>query len=200
MKGLVATVFLALVAAASAGTSAQVIDRTLVCTPFATSGGLRDLDINSSPPYRDTTTRVPAEIFLRSGPYSPGEQLVAIRARAHQPFGDNPFRAGVYAHTARCSVTSARVSLSAGGLPGPPVVWQKEVDCSVRGRVLVRVRAEFESPTAWRPAGAPYAGAVGNVAEAKLAVRSEKTGKPIAFATLSDGGTKTKLWTAAGCR
>ena len=199
MKTLVAAVFLALVAAASAGTSAQVIDRTLVCTPFATSGGLRDLDVNSAPPYRDATTRVPAEIFLRSGPYSPSEQLVAIRARAQTRFGDNPFRAGVYAHTARCSVTSATIPLSARGLPGPPVVWQKEVDCSVRGRVLVRVRARFESPTAWRPAGTPYAGAVGNVADAELAVRSEKTGKPIAFATLS-GGTKTKLWSAAACR
>jgi hypothetical protein len=199
VKALVVALFLAFAAAASAGTSAQVIDRTFVCTPIATTGGLRDLDVNSSPPYRDATTRVPAEIFLRSGPYSPGEQLVSIRARAQKQFGDNPFRAGVFAHTARCRAASATVPLSATGLPGSPVVWQKEVDCSVRGRVLVRVRAEFESPTAWRPAGAPYAGAVGNVAEAKLAVRSEKTGKPIAFATLS-GGTKTKLWTAAGCR
>ena len=91
------------------------------------------------------------------------------------------------------------VPLSARGLPGTPIIWQKEVDCAVRGRVLVRVRAELETPAVWRPAGAPYAGAVGNVVEAKLAVRSERTGKPIAFATLGQGG-KTRLWSAQSCR
>ena len=67
--------------------------------------------------------------------------------------------------------------------------------------MLVRVRAELASPSAWRPVGAPYAGAVGNVAGAEVAVRSEKTGKPIAFSTLGDGSRQTKLWTlAASCQ
>ena len=137
-------------------------------------------------------------IFLKSGPYSPDEQLVAVRTRPTQRFGSNHYRAGVYANTARCRLSRAAVPLSARGLPTPPVVWAKVVDCRVRGRVLVRVRAELASPSAWRPVGAPYAGAVGNVATAQLAVRSEKTGKPIAFTTLGAGG-KTKLWTAASC-
>lgn len=72
------------------------------------------------------------------------------------------------------------------------------VNCKVRGRVLVHVRAELVSPSAWRPVGAPYAGAVGNVATAEVAVRNEKTGKPIAFTTLGTSG-KTKLWTSAAC-
>ena len=100
--------FLALAAGASAGTSAEVIDKTFVCTPFATSGELRDLDVFSAPPYRDATTRVPATIFLRSGP-DRTEQLSHPRWAARR-VGDNPFRAGVYAHTARCHPASARPS------------------------------------------------------------------------------------------
>ena len=198
MRGLVVAAFLALAAGASAGTSANVIDKTFVCTPLATFGGLRDLDINAAPPYKDAQTNVPATIYVKSGPYSPTEQLVAVRARPAQRFGGNQYRAGVYAHRFRCAATGRSVPLSAKGLPGPPIVWQKEVDCQVRGRILVHVRAELESPSAWRSVGAPYAGAVGNVASAQMAVRSEKTGKPIAYATLGVGG-KTKLWTGAAC-
>jgi hypothetical protein len=186
-------------AAASAGTSAgRVVDRTFVCTPFATFGGQRDLDVSVQPPYRDAQTSAPATIFVKSGPYSPSEQLVAVRARPAQRFGSNPYRAGVYAHTARCAGTGKEVPLSAKGLAGPPVVWAKLVDCDVRGRIFVRVRAELVSPSAWRPVGTPYAGAVGNVASAQLAVRSEKSGKPIAYATFGADG-KTKFWAAAGC-
>ena len=199
MKSALIVVSLALAAAGSAGTNAgRVVDRTFVCTPFATTGGLRDLDIIAAPPYRDSQTSTPAMIFLKSGPYSPTEQLVAVRARPAQRFGSHPYRAGVYAQTTRCAGTGKAVPLSAKGLPGPPVVWQKEADCQVRGRIFVHVRAELESPSAWRPVGAPYAGAVGNVASAQVAVRSEKSGKPIAYATLGAGG-KTKLWIAASC-
>ena len=199
MKALAAAVFLTLAGAAFAGTNAgRIVDRTFVCTPLATSGGLRDLDVNAAPPYQDSQTNVPATIYLKSGPYSPTEQLVAVRARAGLRFGSNQFRAGVYAHHFRCAATARSVPLSAKGLPGPPVVWQKEVDCQVRGRILVHVRAELESPSAWRSVGAPYAGAVGNVASAQMAVRSEQSGKPIGYATLGAGG-KTKLWTAQSC-
>jgi hypothetical protein len=174
------------------------VDRTFVCTPVATFGGMRDLDVSVAPPYRDPQTSAPAMFFLKSGPYSPNEQLVAVRTRPANRFGSNPYRAGVYANTARCRLSGTAVPLSAKGLAGPPVVWAKLVDCDLRGRILVHVRAELVSPSAWRPVGAPYAGAVGNVATAQLAVRSEKTGKPIAFVTLGADG-KTKLWTAAGC-
>ena len=145
---------LALAALAQARPATFVVDRTFVCTPVATFGGMRDLDVSANPPYRDPQTSIPANIFLKSGPYSPDEQLVAVRARPMQRFGSNQYRAGVYANTARCRLSRAAVPLSARGLPAPPVVWGKVVDCMVRGRVLVHVRAELASPSAWRPVGA----------------------------------------------
>ena len=186
------------VAAASAGTAGKIIDRTFVCTPVATYGGMRDISVTAAPPYKDPQEPEPAMLLVKSGPYSPYEQLVAVRTKAAQRFGSNQYRAGVYANTARCQLSRASVPLSPKGLPSPPVLWSKEVDCKVRGRVLVHVRAELDSPSAWRPTGAPYAGAVGTVASAQIAVRSEKTGKPIGFATLGQDG-KTKLWTKSGC-
>ena len=53
MKGAAVLLSLAFVAAASAGTAGRVVDRTFVCTPVATFGGMRDLDLTAAPPYKD---------------------------------------------------------------------------------------------------------------------------------------------------
>jgi hypothetical protein len=43
-----------------------------------------------------------------------------------------------------------------------------------------------------------YDGARRQVVEAAVAVRSERTGKPVAFVELGRAG-KTRLWTSPGC-
>jgi len=88
--------------------------------------------------------------------------------------------------------------LSSKGLPGPPIRWSKELDCSLRGRVLVRVRAVLDAPTKWRRADRSYVGARNPVTEARLAVRLQKTGKPIAYMELDAKG-RTALWYSSTC-
>jgi hypothetical protein len=105
---------------------------------------------------------------------------------------------GAYADVRRCRQARVVVPLSARRLPGPPVRFDTDTDCEVRGRVLVRLRAVLEAPTAWRRAAPPYFGARRNVVEAKIAVRSERTRRPITFVTLDAAGD-TRLWVSAAC-
>jgi hypothetical protein len=110
----------------------------------------------------------------------------------------NPFPPGAYADARRCAAARVSVPLSAKGLPGPPVRFDQEADCEVRGRILVRLRAVLEAPTPWRPAQAPYVGARRNVVEAKIAVRSDRTRRPLALLELDRAG-KTRLWVSPAC-
>jgi hypothetical protein len=104
----------------------------------------------------------------------------------------------VYADARRCTAARASVPVSSKGLPGPPIRFEREADCEVRGRVIVRVRALLEAPTAWQPATTPWTGARRNLLEAKIAVRSERTRRPLALLTLDREG-KTQLWLAPRC-
>jgi hypothetical protein len=97
-----------------------------------------------------------------------------------------------------CTATRNTVPLSSRGLPGPPIEFNQEAECLLRGRVLVRVRAVLNAPASWRPAGDGYAGARANVVEAALAVRSARTRKPLAFIQLRAQG-KTRSWISPGC-
>jgi hypothetical protein len=198
------------VALAPAGTGegapSRVVDRTFRCTLAPIYGGVRELDVTTKP--RGTLGNggrsddvSPGYISLGSGPASSVfDDLVFARSRLEERGvapGD-PFPPGAYADLKRCRGTRVVVPLSTKGLPGPPVRFDTEADCEVRGRVLVRVRAVLEAPTPWRPTGAPYVGARRNVVEAKIAVRSERTRRPIALLMLDSGG-ETRLWVSNGC-
>jgi hypothetical protein len=202
---------LALVAAMSAeqgngAAAARIVDRTLVCTLVAPLGGARDLDVAASPTYNDDFRNftVPAQIGVSSGRVLAGSAAdrsnrVFVRARLDQLEGvGRSVPPGVYVSTRSCSRTSASVPLSSRGLPGPPVEFEKEVECALRGRVLVRVRALLQSSAAWRPVPGGYAGARASVVEAALAVRTQQGRRPVAFMQLGRTGT-TKLWTAGSC-
>ena len=191
----------AVLVAAGAGSSApsRIVDKTFVCTPIA-YGGVRDLDVWASPPRTDPWI-IPAYLVARTGTTLPDTDLVFVRARAQGKIGwttPYPGPAGVYAHTRRCTPSRGAVPLSSKGLPGPPAGWFSGVSCFLRGRVLVRVRALLAAPAEWRRADARFLAAQQRVEEASLAVRSERTGEPLAFMHVDRAG-KTRLWTAPRC-
>jgi hypothetical protein len=195
----------AVVAFADDGATApsRIVDRTLVCTPVQLGGGVRDLNVVTSPrngPLLVGTVRAVSVGYIGvfSGAHVPDADLVVVRARTQERYQQQPQPPGVYANFRRCSRARATISLSPRGLPGPPVEFGTHGECGVRGRVLVRVRAVLQSPTSWLPAVAPYAGARKDVLSATIALRSERTRRPIALIQLGRSGT-TRLWTSAGC-
>jgi hypothetical protein len=209
MRGKHALLLLAAVVTSVAATEAasappRIVDRTFRCTSALLYGGVRQLDVTTSP-------RGSQGAGGRSDDVSPGyisvgsgaargvfDDLAFARARSEARRASTPFPPGVYADTRRCAAARASLPLSSKGLPGPPIRFAREADCEVRGRVLVRVRAVLEAPTAWQPTTPPMAGARRNVIEARIAVRSERTRRPLALLALdSTGGTR--LWLASAC-
>jgi hypothetical protein len=179
-----------------AGASARIVDRTFSCrvVPFAT------LNVWASSPYANTADPELFKGYLAvvSGA-SATRPLLYVRQRS-RPAGGYPSQAGVYARTgARGCVASRRpVPLTTSGLPGPPVQWAKVAKCTVRGRVVVRVRATISTAGLWQRVNPTYLGARGNIAEATIAVRSEATGRPLALVKV-DRQSRTRLWTSSAC-
>lgn len=189
---------------ADAQTASRIVDRTFVCTPMA-FGGVRDLDLRANPTNTDPRTiprTIPAYLIVRTGTSAWDTNLVFVRSRVHD--GSNLAGApeagpgGAYASARRCAPSSRRVSLEVANLPGPPVTYYSTATCPLAGRVLVRVRAVLTKPANWRRATAVFLGASRPVIEASLAVRSERTGEPLAFMQVDKAG-KTRLWTANRC-
>ena len=183
--------------------TARFIDRTFLCTPAGLADGLRALDVDAVPiraterqqPFQP---RSPGFIGVASGSYDPNSELVSIRARAWQRFRMIRSPQGVYASVRRCAPSRASLTLSAKGLPGPPVRWAEHATCLIRGRVLVRVRATLRPPASWHSVDASFAGARSNVIQSALAIRSDRTGRPLAYMELDpDGGTR--LWLSPLC-
>jgi len=189
-----------MVVRSGASAPSRIVDRTFVCTPML-FGGVRDLDVWAGPPRTDPWT-IPAYLVARTGTTLVTGDLVYVRARTQGKIGwtlPPPGPGGVYAHSRRCSPSRTAVALSAKGLAGPPVGWYSEVTCALSGRVLIRARALLSAPAAWRRTRTPFEGAQRNVLEASLAIRSERTGEPLAFMQLDrDGGIS--LWSAPRCR
>jgi hypothetical protein len=195
---LTAILALALAAYAQARTSTSVLDHTFVCT---TEYG--DVNVLASPrgdlAFATARTESSGYLGVGSGQVDQLHGLVVVRARAEKSsIGSARGPQGVYARAGKCFLSSKAVPLKASGLAGPPVQWAKKYDCSARGRLIVRVRAVLATSASWRRSDSDYFGAKANVVSAQFAVRSERTGKPLGFGTLSSGG-KTKLWVASSC-
>lgn len=184
--------------------AAQVIDRTFGCLPVPLAGQVRTLDVRAYPigtveAHHANGNRSPGFISIGTGGWESGADLVSVRARRWQRFPRTLSREGVYASIARCAPSRVRVPLSANGLPGGAVRWAKHATCLGRGRVIVRVQATLESGSLWQPQiNTSSDGAQGTVLLAKLAVRSERTGKPLAYVELARDGT-TKAWISPAC-
>lgn len=200
---LVACVLL-IAAGSTEGAPSPVVDRTFSCTVGVLGGGMRQLDVTTSP-------RGSLGAGGRSDDVSPGyislgsgeargvfDDLVLARSRTEARRSATPFPPGVYADVRRCTRTRASVPLSPKGLPGPPVRFNTDADCEVRGRVLVRLRAVLEAPAPWGRSERPYFGARRNVVEATIAIRSERGRRPIALVALDRTG-ETRLWVSSNC-
>jgi hypothetical protein len=193
MLTVAATILLAATAPAS------VLDKTLVCS---TEHG--DVDVIASPrgdrAYATARTTSSGYLGLNTGSIGGRANLVHVRARLEKSAISNVASQpqGVYAGAGRCFLSRKSVPLSSRGLVGPPVEWAKDYTCTVRGRLVVRVRAEIPSSSGWRRIDDDFFGVRTNVTNASLAVRSERTGKPLAFSSLDSAG-KTKLWVANRC-
>jgi hypothetical protein len=184
--------------------TALVIDRTFACTLVAPLGTTRDLDLIANPRRVDRFRNFTAPAFIGSssgrvlaGQVSDRANLVFVRARQFDVSG-RTLPPGVYANLQSCARNRAVAALSSRGLPGPPVRFEQNAECALRGRVLVRVRARLQTSASWRPFQDGYAGAQANVREAKLAVRNARTRKPLAYIELLPTG-KTRFWAAGAC-
>jgi hypothetical protein len=208
---LVVTVLVFGANASALPSGSRLVDRTFGCIPLAVQGVLRATEVNAAPigaveaynpynePYDPSHELSPGFIGVASGGWEPGSEFVSIRAHGWRRFGSAYSPEGVYASSRRCAASRASIPLSATGLPGPPSHWAEQATCLGRGRVLIRVRAILQSSASWQPQTDSSAGARSNVVEAAVAVRSERTGKPIAYLELDRHG-KTKLWYSASCR
>jgi hypothetical protein len=203
--GLLAALGLAASHAPAAEMASRTVDRTFLCRPVA-FGGLGDLDVLATPPGDLNYNRpISAYLLLSSGGSEPDSNLVFVRARSQPKYAGRTDQVayggpgGVFAHAGRCAPARKRIVLSSSGLPGPPTLFERQLDCPVRGRVLVRVRATLRAPSTWRKRvyGA-YAGAPQAVDTASLAVRSERTGAPITYMELDAKGA-TKFWYSGNC-
>jgi hypothetical protein len=178
--------------------ASRIVDRTVACAPMA-FGGVGDLDMSVSPPRDFIGVRLPAHLTVGTGSNGPQSDLVEVRARARgEVAGWQAEPAGVYANSRRCTPARASLPLSERGLAGPPTRWQKELDCPVHRRVLVRVRSVLQAPASWRRVDRFFDGARQPVVETKLAVRLQRTGKAIAYME-HDANGKTKLWYSEAC-
>jgi len=181
----------------------RVIDRTFGCIPRALTGNVRAIDVTAVPrgsvEAADTSApRSPGFIGVASGGWAASSELVSVRARRWQRFLPTISAAGVYA-SRECRLSRLAVPLSNEGLSGPPTRWMKSTSCLGRGRVIIRVQAVLATSDPWRDlVTGSFDGAAGNVVRASIAVRSERTGKPVAYMELARDGT-TKLWHSSSC-
>ena len=192
-------------AQASAIQDSRSVDRTFRCTPVALAARLRDVDVDAIPKgarekYNPGQPRSPGFIGIGTGSYAAASELVAVRARRWWRFETGQGPEGVWVARRRCAESPATVALSPRGLPPPSIRWAEHGTCLVRGGILVRVRATLERPTSWASdqEGANV-GAWGNVQTAALAVRSARTGRPVAYVELDRAG-RTRLWFSADCK
>jgi hypothetical protein len=175
----------------------KVIDRTFACTP-----AYGQLKVVASP---HGTQEVLGSQFVSSGyarvtrgsDTDPSGDLVVV-ALPGQRNGGVEFPGAVYANRLRCTASRAKVPLGHAGIPGPALAVRSDTVCTVRRKVLVRVRAEVEGASSWRrlggEVGRSYVGVRGQVVRAEVVVRDLRT--QLGYATLGPSG-KTRHWSAA---
>jgi hypothetical protein len=204
LLALAACVCAAWPAAPAESAPTRVVDRTFRCTLAPLYPGVRELEIATSPRGSQGSGGASSDVStgyvsVGSGPgASSFDDLVFVRSRLEERVAGPPWQPGAYVDVRRCARTRASVPLSAKGLPGPPVRFDKDSDCELRGRIFVRLRAVLEAPTPWGRAAQPYFGARRNIVQATLAVRSERTRRPVARLDLDAAG-KTRLWVSPSC-
>jgi hypothetical protein len=198
----------ALAAHSDAEFQSKVVDRTFLCTPRLFLGS-RDLDLRVSYPYTVskspfsgitvTPAHYPGHVSVNSGPEAPTSQLVYVVSRPSRRTASYLERPGVYVNVRRCSPARASVPLTSQGFQGPPARWSTDTTCELQERVGVRLRARLQSAASWGRAGTGLVGVRRNVVKAAVAIRGEKSRRPIAYFEMDKAG-KTSLWSSSSCR
>ena len=194
--------------AATRSENAFVLDRTYSCS-IVLHGGLYQLENRAHPGARTGTSWTKlAYAGLRTGVFSGATGNLLAWVSAGKPMKTTTVDQEFWTFDVKtfgtvgvrgelCNPTRSTVPLTAAGLRGGAAApLGSELKCDVPRRVLVRVRAVFESRAILR--GKEFESAHVPVREAKLAVRTV-SGKPLAYATVSQTG-KATLFTAKGCR
>lgn len=208
-----ATAFCAALIPAAGGdpSASRIVDRTFVCgvklraserriEPSAWSG-FRDPEQKRRwkwLPYADIGGRdLISYVFVAAGAPIPSPEPGATVA----PFAQR----WAAIDAAACNAANERVSLSARGFSGGAASQLQnsdEYECAAPSRILIRVRAEFRAPVTFRTQPL-YSRRYFTTTSATPATRAAfavatPTGKPIAYATVSETG-KATLFTAKGC-
>jgi hypothetical protein len=173
------------------------IDRTFLCrTAFGS------VDVVASPRGANDILggRFTSSGYARVTSGSHGDPLsdLVVAARPGFRSPDIRFPAAVYARSGRCLASRTAVPLTLTGLPGPPNEFLSQSECIVDGRVLVRVRALLSTPSTWRRVDGAFVGARGRLLEAELAVRDQRTRRPLVVVRVGRTG-KTQLWSSPRC-
>jgi hypothetical protein len=135
---------------------------------------------------------------LTSGSHGDPLSDLVVAARPGLRSPNTRFLGAVYARSRRCVASRAAVPLALAGLPGPPTTFMSQSECFPDGRVLVRVRGVLAAPATWRRLDGAFAGVRGRLLEAEIALRDQRTRRPLVFIRIGRTG-KTKLWSSSGC-
>ncbi len=165
--------------ASSTPLASKIIDRTIACEL-----GLRQFEAQASAPIRS----------LKS--------VGSVGATTNRGYG---LLGRVSEHglslDAKCSEAAVSVPLSSRGLAGGVVRFSDErYDCVTSGKVLIRARGVFRSPTRLkreRIFDFPYLSAHGAIHEGQFAIRS-RSGKPLVYGDFV-AAKRTRLFAADSC-
>jgi hypothetical protein len=182
----------------------RVVDRTLACTT-GVQAGARVITVTARSGFKKGDTY---EWLAQAVVDTPGSPLPSQRNKYRPSLAGMttgyppppPLTSGALVYDAKlCKPTRASVAFTRRGLAGG-VVSQlgEEVKCFPSKTVLIRVRAEFVSPTALTRNDRFNAyEANARIAVGKLAVRTP-AGKPLVYAEVRESG-KAWLFTARSC-
>jgi hypothetical protein len=202
-------------ASAKRAATAQVFDRTFLCSTMPIGGGQYQFEIRAQEGIREsrTTWRSLAFASARIGRITIGPSQLdnslawagAGRASANTNLEEydtrSPYPAKVHGTLAlnqkACGPASARIQLTARGLDGGPAgQLGVEYDCAAPRRVLIRLRATLATRAPFYRER-HFLKTKATLQSAYLAIRTQ-AGKPLAFAAVSQSG-KARLFTAPNC-
>lgn len=176
-----------------------MLDRTFLC-PVPVSRGVRQLELSGQSGVRDQAD--PSKWFALSSAsvgtgYGSLAYVLAGSPRVERGQAVPQPTSTLWIFRSRCKASSARVALSPRSLGGGAAnQWHERYKCPAPRQIILRVRAEFSSPTS--PA-TRHGGLVSTapLKSGRLAVTT-RTGKPIAYADVFESG-KARLFFAGNC-
>jgi hypothetical protein len=178
VAGVLAVALVAVGPAFSAPSQSRVIDVTLLCKVpgIGIPDPIRQVTVAASP--------------RRGGKFSPSVSAHQGTANAEGwsvGIGTSPAVAGapgVVLTRTGCAETRTKVALSPGRLPGGRTRLGERHVCDAPSSVVVRFRAVFRRPTAFRPVNGVSI-ARGRIVEVSLVV-ADRRGRPISFGSAED--------------